>query len=227
MKRLFLIPILVLVAAFSINVCRKSEPKLDVSKLEELPKEIADNLKRIPHSDVLVSIAPIATREPPPGKPIFTRACSETQDYWVQVGYPVTICNRPDLVDSTFMAPAPPRSSEHSVTTIVTSYKLSAFEGTTLTTPYRCQSRRGPWLAKITKRIECNNATSCSMVILGVPSCPSCPTFLWGGESCEVTNRPAEVQFDDPPVAQGPPRLSACNNKTNCDGTPTPPTPIF
>ncbi len=198
-----------------MSVCRKSEPKLEVSQLEEMPQDIADNLKRIPNSDVLVSIAPIATSQPTPAQPVFMRACSETQNFWIQVGYPVTICTPPNLLAGTFMAPAPPRSSAPAATT-ATTYKLSAFEGKTLTPPFGCQSRRGPWIAIITRSIACNGATSCSMVILGVPSCPACPRFSWGGDNREFDNRPAEVQFIDPPDAHGQPSFSACNRKSNC-----------
>jgi hypothetical protein len=208
MKSRLLIAMLLLTAALATTVCRKSES--DVSQLEELPKDIADNLKRVPDSDVLVSIAPIAAPSPLPtsGKPngpVFLRACSETQDYWVQVIYPVTVCTRPDLIASTFMAPAPPRNSGPPTTTAVRSYKLSAFEGQRFTTPFGCRTHSGPWLATIARRIECNKATSCAMVILGVPSCPACPAFLWGGENCQINNRPTQVQFIDPPVEKGNP----------------------
>ena len=55
MKTLML---LVLVAALGSSVCHKA----DVRKWEELPNDIAGNLKRIPDSDVLVSIAPCERR---------------------------------------------------------------------------------------------------------------------------------------------------------------------
>ena len=87
MKMLML---LVLVAALGSSVCRKP----DVRKLDELPSDIAGNLKRIPESDVLVSLAPIADPNPDPG-PVFARACSQRQDYWVQVIYPVTVWAKP------------------------------------------------------------------------------------------------------------------------------------
>jgi hypothetical protein len=208
--------LLVLVAALGSSVCRKS----DVSKLEELPKDIAENLKRIPDSDVLISIAPIASPNPQP-TPMLSRACSETQDFLVQVIYPVTVCTPFDLLPGRFMADAPPRSAG-AATTTVKSYKLSAFEGQPLTTPFGCQKRGGPFLAKITRTVACNNATSCSMQILGVPSCPACPSFVWSGDNCEVNNRPAEVRFIDPPFAQGKPTFSPCSALTNCGTTPTP-----
>jgi len=213
MKALML---LVLVAALGSSVCRKS----DLNKLEELPKDIAENLERIPDSDVLVSIAPIADPNPQPS-PIFARACSETQDFWVQVAYPVTVCAPFDLVPGTFMADAPPRSSGPRATT-VKNYKLTALAGQPLTTPFGCQRRSGPFLAIITRTIACNNATSCSMQILGVPSCPACPSFAWGGESCEVNNRPSEVRFIGLPVTKGRPSYSACSSHTTCGGTPAP-----
>ena len=212
MKTLML---LVLVAALGSSVCHKS----DVRKWEELPNDIAGNLKRIPDSDVLVSIAPIADPNPEPS-PIFARACSERQDYWVQVIYPVTICTRLDLVPGTFIADAPPRRSGPRVTTVTKTYKLSAFEGQPLTSPFGCQTYSGPFIAQITKTIACNGAQSCEMVIIGVPACPTCPPFVWSGDQCEDKNRPAEVRFIEPTFAHGPPRLSPCNAVTHCGSTP-------
>ena len=51
----------------STTHCQKSkpaEPEVDVSKLEELPKETAAHLKRIPNSDLLVTEPPVE-KEPP------------------------------------------------------------------------------------------------------------------------------------------------------------------
>ena len=225
MKSRFPIAMLLLVAALATSVCSKSEP--DVGQLEELPKEIADNLKPAPNSDLLISIAPVAAPSPlaTPGKrsgPIFLRACSETQNYLVQVSYPVTVCSRRDLVASTFRSAAPPGNSGPGATARVKSFKLTAFNGKIFPSPLLCQTRNGPWLASIVRTIQCNEATSCVMVIMGVPSCPACPAFLWGGANCQVSNRPTQVQFIDPVVEQGQPALSPCSSQTNCGGsTPT------
>jgi hypothetical protein len=229
MKSRFPIAMLLLVAALATSVCSKSEP--DVGQLEELPKDIADNLKRVPDSDVLISIAPVAAPSPltapsKPNGPIFARACSETQNFLVQVIYPVTVCSRRDLVASAFLAAAPPRSSGPVATATVKSYKLTGFEDKILPSPFLCQTRNGPWLATIVRNIQCNEATSCVMVIMGVPSCPACPAFLWSGPNCQVSNRPTQVQFIDPVVEQGPPGLAPCSTKTNCGGSTTTPSPI-
>jgi hypothetical protein len=221
MKSRFPIVMLLLVAALATSVCQKSEP--DVGQLEELPKDIAENLQRVPNSDVLISIAPVAAPSPlpTPGKPngpVFLRACSETQNYLVQVLYPVTVCSPPDLVATTFLSPAPPSNSAPGTTGTVKTFKLTAFGGQRFTRPFFCQRRSGPWLATIVRTIQCNEATSCVMVIMGVPSCPACPAFLWGGANCQVSNRPTQVQFIDPVVEQGKPSLSPCSSKTNCGG---------
>ncbi len=217
MKTLML---LVLVAALGSSVCRKA----DIKRLDELPKDIAENLKRIPDSDVLVSIAPIATANPTPTI-VFSRNCSVTEQFWAKVTYPVTVCARFDLIPSTFMAEAPPRRSRSGATTSAKNYKLSAFEGQFFTTPFGCRRFAGPFLAIITKTTACNNATSCTMEILGVPSCPDCPSFAWSGENCEVSNRPAEVGFIDPPVTRGSPTYLPCNRLNQC-GTTAAPSPI-
>ena len=156
MKSRFSIAMLLLIAALATSVCSKSEP--DVGQLEELPKDIADNLKRVPDSDLLISIAPVTAPSPlpTPGKPsgpIFARACSETQNFLVQVIYPVTVCSRRDLVASTFLAAAPPRTSGPVATGTVKNFKLTAFDGKILPSPFLCQTRNGPWLATIVRTI--------------------------------------------------------------------------
>jgi hypothetical protein len=220
---------LLLAAVLSTSVCRKSET--DVSQLPELPNDIAQNLKRVPNSDLLVSIAPIAAPSPtptpikPPG-PVFLRACMEAQDYIAQVTYPVTVCSQPDIVLSQFTSIAPPNTSAPATTAEVRSYKLTAFEGKRFETPFHCETRSGPWIVTISRTIFCNEATSCAMVILGVPSCPNCPAFLWGGQNCQAENRPPEVHFIGGVFEKGKPTLSPCNTQTNC-GPDVRPSPII
>ena len=141
----------------------------------------------------------------------------------MQVIYPVTVCTPIDILPGRFMVDAPPRGSGPRATQVKI-YKLSAFEGQPLTTPFGCQKRGGPFIAKITRTIACNNATSCSMEILGVPSCAGCASFAWSGDNCQVDNRPAEVQFIGEPSA-GKATYSPCNARSNCGSTPPPPNP--
>jgi hypothetical protein len=229
MNRRLVVAMLLVAAALTTTVCRKSET--DVSQLPELPNDIAQNLKRVPNSDVLISIAPIPAPSPTPARPkregpVFLRACSETQDFIAQVTYPVTVCH-PDVIVATLMSPAPPPASAPATTASVSSYKLSAFEGQRLNIPFRCETRSGPWIVTITRTIHCDEGTSCVMVILGVPSCPDCPAFLWGGQNCQVENRPPQLSFVDGVFPKGQPGLSACNPKTNCGGPDTTASPII
>jgi hypothetical protein len=224
-----LVAMLLLATVLATAVCQKSEP--DVSQLPELPNDIAQSLKRVPNSDLLVSIAPIPAPSPTPARPkpkgpVFLRACMEMQDFIVQVTYPVTVCTQPDIIASAFMAPAPRSTSGLVTTADVRDFKLTAFEGQRFTTPFHCQTHNGPWIATISRTIFCNEATSCVMVILGVPSCPDCPAFLWGGQNCQAENRPPQLNFIDGVFPRGKPTLSACNTQTNC-GPDTTPSPVI
>ena len=230
MNRRLTVALLLLIGLLFTAVCRKSEP--DVSQLPELPNEIAQYLKRVPNSNLLVSIAPIPAPSPTPTPekpkgPVFLRACMEVQDYIAQVTYPVTVCSEPGIVLDRFIATAPPSASGQSTTAEVTIFKLSAFEGQRFQTPFHCQTHSGPWIATIQRTIFCNEATSCAMVILGVPSCPACPAFLWGGQNCQAENRPPQVHFIDGVFEKGKPTLSPCNTQTNCGGPDTTPSPII
>lgn len=223
MKLRLTFAILLVVGALATSVCRKTET--DTARLEELPKDIAANLQRVPNSDLLVSMPPVAiktpaatnpeaaapgVRPPPPLPP-----CQSTQRFLVQVAYPVTVCSpRPELFEvlaayDAVMSPGPRPPTN------VKSYKLSAFQGKTLTSSIFCQQRSGPWLATITKTLDCFTRGTCTMVIEGVPSCPNCPFFLWYGQSCESENRPPEVQFIGPLVDLSTSR-SPCNTKNTC-----------
>ena len=218
--RLSLATLLVL-GVLATSVCRKTET--NTAQLEELPKDIAANLHRVPNSDLLVAMPPVAIKTPvatnqetpAPGVRPLVPSCQSTQRFLAQVAYPVTVCSaRPDLIAvltayDTVMSPGPrpPNNAK--------SYKLSSFEGKLLTNSIFCQQRSGPWFATITKTLDCFTRGTCTMVIEGVPSCPNCPFFLWYGQNCQSENRPPEVQFIGQLVDLGSSR-SPCNTQNTC-----------
>src|SRR5216684_4531319 len=178
------------IGVLATSVCRKTET--DTAQLEELPKDIAANLQRVPNTDLLVSMPPVAIKTPAatnpeaaaPGVKPLLPSCQSTERFLVQVTYPVTVCSpRPDLsaVLSAYDAvigpgPRPPTNAKN--------YKLSSFRGKALTNSIFCQQRSGPWLATIDKTLDCFTRGTCTMVIEGVPACPNCPFFLWHGQNC-------------------------------------------
>lgn len=224
MKRRFVIATLLVVGTLVTSVCRKTT---DTSGLEELPKDIAANLQRV-NADLFVSVPapPAATKAPAkaptpksptaaaPGTKSIAPPCRSTQRYFIQVTYPVTVCSsRSDLFSALsaydgVMNPAakPPTESKD-----VKNYKLSSFQGKTLTNSIFCQVRSGPWLATIVKQLNCQAQGSCQMTI----AIPSSPLFLWNGQSCESQNRPEEVHYIEPLVDAGITR-TPCNTKNTC-----------
>ncbi len=221
MKLRLTLATLLVVGVLATSVCRKTET--DTAHLEELPNNIAANLQRVPNSDLLVSMPPVAIKTPEVTKPVaaapgvnpLVPSCQSTERFLVQVTYPVTVCSpRPDLIAvlsayDAVMSPGP------RPTTGVNNYKLSSFQGKLFRNPIFCQQRSGPWLATIDKTLDCLTRGTCAMVIQGVPACPNCPFFLWHGQSCEVENRPQEVHFIDPPFSIGISRFP-CNTQNTC-----------
>ena len=66
-----------------------------VGDLEELPEEIAANLKVVLNTDLLISMPPFEVR-----KPVATatpKNCASTEHSYVQVIFPITICYPPDF----------------------------------------------------------------------------------------------------------------------------------
>ena len=210
-----------IIGVLATSVCRKTQT--DTAQLEELPKDIAANLQRVPNSDLMVSMPPVAIKTPAatnpevaaPGVKPLVPPCQTTERFLAQVAYPVTVCSpRPDLFGvltayDAVMSPGPRPPSN------VKNFKLSSFQGKTLTSSIFCQQRSGPWLATITKTLDCLTRGSCTMVIEGVPSCPNCPFFLWYGQNCQSENRPPEVQFIGPLIDLSISR-SPCNTQNTC-----------
>ena len=203
---------------------------------EELPQEIAANLKQVPNSKLLVSVPPVTVNAPGgPGGPLpLPKSCMTTQDFTSYVLYPVTICSSdPNFgtVLSQYLAfTGPTNSSELSPGGVqVKTFKLSSFAGRNLTPFLVCHLRSGPWFATIVKTIDCSDVTSCTMTI----SCPGCPPFRWFGKTCESTDRPPEVQFFGPLGAGLPSSVRCPGSLSNCGSgdepgpTPSPPHPAL
>jgi hypothetical protein len=216
--RITLVTLLV-VGVLVTSVCRKNE----TSGLEELPKDIAAQLQRVPNSDLLVAVPPVPAKTPAaknrtpnapaaaPGVKALAPPCQSTTTFLIQVTYPVTVCsNVRDFFDvlTAYDAVMSPGSKSP---TDVKNYKLSTFQGKALTSVF-CRVRSGPWLATIVKKLDCQTRGSCQMTIGGIPSSP---LFLWNGQSCESQNRPTEVNYIEPLVEAGSSR-TPCNTKNTC-----------
>jgi hypothetical protein len=84
---------LLLLATTHCQKSKSAEPEVDVTKLEELPKETAAHLKRIPNSDLLVTEPPVVREQSKPIVKPEPKQCFVSQDFYSQVLFPVTVCS--------------------------------------------------------------------------------------------------------------------------------------
>jgi hypothetical protein len=127
----------------------------DVSKLDELPKDVALTLRKIPDTDIYVSSPQVSLQSKPNGPLPAPKQCQVKERYFYYVIYPSTICTRDQaflsnlenvnatLARSKVSGPptaGPPRD-----------FKLSGFEGEAFALPLYCRTTSGPWGAIIDK----------------------------------------------------------------------------
>jgi hypothetical protein len=191
-------------------------------QLDELPAEIAANLRSVPGTQLLVSIAPPdrGTSEPPPDVVPLEKECQSSQEFFSYVLFPVTICTPNsgfgDVLaayqSATAPTTAPPGGGE------VQSYRLSSFAGQSVR--QFCFQTSGPFGVTIVKTVDCNSVRSCQMAL----PCPGCGVETWYGDSCESQGRPPELHFFGELTAR-PITFTACaGSLSQCgDGQGDPP----
>jgi len=120
----------VILQALPISRCNDDDK---VSGLDELPKEIAANLKVVPNTDLLINMPPFEAKKPVVA--LAPKNYAPTELSYVQVIYPITICSPPDFSTNGLLkeyraapdqAPLPAPAGE------TQTYMLSSFEGKSL-----------------------------------------------------------------------------------------------
>jgi hypothetical protein len=215
----------VFLLSLSFSQCRSepgTPPKDEGAKAEELPKEIAANLKQVPNTDLLVSVPTVTVNAPDKtaSAPLpLPKACFTTETFTSYATYPVTTCSRdPNFgtVLTQYLAMTGPTNgavaSPESVQ--VKTFKLSSFAGRSFDPFLVCHLRGGPWNAMIVKQTDCAGITSCTMTL----GCTGCPVFLWFGKMCQSTGRPPEVHFFGD-LSDGPQFSSPCPGSLSDCGT--------
>ena len=219
--RHILLPVFVLFFAFSFTQCKSAPPPTAGGPTEELPKEIAVNLKQVPNTDLLVSVPPVTastpnatTRGPLPAP----KECFRTQTFMSYATYPVTLCSRQPnfgtVVTQYLASTGPTRGPVASADSLqAKTFKLSSLAGRAIDPFLVCHSFGGPWTAIIVKQIDCAGIASCVMTL----GCPGCPAFQWFGDTCESTGRPPEVHFFGD-LSSAPESISNCpGSLSDCD----------
>ena len=232
--KLRLFPLLAapLVLALTASQCPKRGD--DLGRLAELPPEVAAQLKRVPNTELLISMPPAAV-----GKPLVRperKSCGSSDRSFVQVTYPITICYPPSYPDAGVLVehPSPARPP---VTGAVSSdpdagrtlhFKLGSFVGEISPFQRHCVQKWGPWLATVVREDPCFGPIKFTLVILGIPPCPDCPEFVWYDK---FENHPQEPHLILPMVDTVHSSID-CDpgDLTNCGGeggNPDPdPTPV-
>ena len=224
-KHFIAIASIALIALAPFSACKQTP------RYPELSASLADSLKQTDIKGVFIS--GVKSVQPRPAKDVNTfcpRFCATTTVYWVQVTYPITICNPPDFSNDVVLAKRQQQDSAIArVMTAEVSHAVSKSRFADFTRLF-CRTHGGPWFAEITDMEMCDN--SCgegthrfTMTILGVPQQLS---WLWWDS---MDNHPQEVQFIGQPFVRGtsvidcnPGDLTDCGAGGNTGGGPIPAT---
>jgi hypothetical protein len=187
----FLIISFIFAALILLNACKTTK------NYPELSTALTDSLKQTDIPGVFMAatgnIQPRPFQPPPP----CPRLCGSTTIYWVQVIYPITICNPPDFSNSV-LASYKLRSQDSLIARISSSAPVTRMVSKKLVGGYKrlyCKTMSGPWIAEIEEKEMCDNSCGVgtrrfSMTILGVPE--KSPPWVWWDS---MDNHPQDVKF--------------------------------
>lgn len=191
--------LLIVVAVLATSACQKKP------SYPELEKSSADSLKQTRIPGVFVVGGHKAVPRPPRDASLFCpTSCATQRVYWVQVGYPVTICFPPDFSDLQVQGfSAPPHRPDSLNTLVQSKIPYTKQIRNSIIPGYRslfCRTYGGPWIAEIKEDPQC---VSCGpaklrymMTILGVPEQLS---WSWWDS---MDNHPQEVPFIGEPFVR-------------------------
>jgi hypothetical protein len=221
---------LVLTLALAGNGCGdvRDDGDDDLSRLEELPQDVAAQLKPVPNTNLLVS-QPTGSAAPLQcGAPSNTRRpCASQFEHRIFALYPVTICYPPEfptdgiLVDQkpTGSAPIPPHPPTRT-------FRLSSRGGTSPVRPLRCVVKTGPFGISIIETEDCSRTVKNHFAVDRLVPCEGCPPLEWCGE---LKDNPPPLQLIDQPSTIplkqtdcDPTDLNVCDTGLEPPGTPPP-----
>jgi hypothetical protein len=191
-----------------------------VKQLPELPEELSANLELARTAPVLQTGSVTAPVKPEPdtaGVAPVPRTC--VTKYWAQVIYPVSICYPPNVLINDLdlkLAKMQAEPADEDSANSTSFYKLSAFKGKSLTFPYFCTVKGGPWIAEVTRVTSCifGEPAKNMMEIVGIPE----PVvFVWYGS---LDDYPKEVHLVGPFSQIGEEICNCCPGYVQCpDGS--------
>ena len=198
--------------------CARRDENAVLSKLPELPRELAAELEPARTAPVLMAQPKLA---PPPGPqtppPLVKVASSCTSNFAGFMVFPVTVCypvgGLVEQVHLSGSATEAARSAAARPRQEVKYYRLSSFTG--LSGPFLCSTRGGPWSAEAKETQDCNGQLSTTLTIT-TPG--DDVAFLWHDR---FTNPPPEFHLNTLGnlSLEGPATCSCCAGFKDCDGS--------
>ena len=226
MKRLAtvrIVPLFLLTLAAS--PCREVRDD-DVRRLDELPQDVAAQLKRVPNTNLLINAPPLAAG-PSCGTPSNTvRPCANQFEHRIFALYPVTICYPPEFpTEGILVEQQPPGSGPTPPRPPTRTFKLSSHGGTTAIGPLRCVVKSGPFGISILEAEDCSRTVANHFAVGGLVPCEGCPKLEWCGE---LRDNPPPLQLIGeagtiplPQTDCDPNDLNVCGTSFEPPGTPT------
>jgi hypothetical protein len=161
LKTIALPTLLVLLSPWMISCNRSPDAKQIVSRLPELPPQVADNLAPTGIDNVLMTKAPAPVHKPGI-KPLAPKPRSCVIKYWGFVIYPLTVCSPPDFLVTTDEVKAVERQASPSgwspLLPTARYYKLSRSSATARVGSLFCSQKGGPWYAEVTTQTSCDDS---------------------------------------------------------------------
>lgn len=228
-----------LLAALSAAIVTSTHAGVDVSRLPELPTELATDLiqsrdSKVLHTKPLTKLG--LPRPAPPAAFCPMNSSADVASFFTYVLYPMVVCQSPwqydaAVLESFFAKPAPSSVRVPVKPAYASEYKLSSFQDRKLVNPLFCSVRSGPWGAWVKEEEMCT--TNCGglppATTVEIPAAPQPLVLQWTGPWTD----PHPPLYIVPPggvnnSAYCCPGFKTCNGscvpfEVNCDDGPAPP----
>jgi|GEM_PF-6544285 len=205
MKKLFAVA-----AVFFLSTCKAKQADR-IASLPEAPPEIAAGLEALPNTVLLATSKNVKADLKTVDGQVALVSCSSITVSWVQVTYPITVCNPPNFAAVERAVTSQPAGAEATSNTPQKEYKLSAHAQQRFANPFWCRQHSGPWIAEITEVTSCSTGVPprFDLVILGIGQNVH---YSWYGS---FNNIPSDIAVIGQPFVRSSSRFP-CSHLSNC-----------
>lgn len=202
--------LLAVAAVFFLSTCQARQPDR-IASLPEAPPEVAASLEALPNTELLATSRNVNADLKISDAPVALKACSSITVSWVQVTYPITVCNPPNLARVERAVTSKPARAEATSSAPPKEYKLSALAQTKFANPFWCRQHSGPWIAEITEVESCSAGVPSrfDLVILGIGQNVH---YSWYGSFNDI---PSDIAVIGQPSVKRSSRFP-CSHLSNC-----------